>query len=351
MKKIKVSFIGCGRIFKKHLSAIRANKSYFEIDAICDKNLKNIQKHNISKHIKIFKTINSLLKSSNSDIYVILTPSGFHYDHILQVGKFKKNILTEKPMVMNYDQCVELKKFLNKGKINLYVVKQNRFNPAIKKLKEAMVKKRFGKVFLATIRVRWKRDDSYFKLDNWRGSWKLDGGVLANQASHHIDLLVWLMGDVKSVYAKASRINKITKATDTVAAIIKFKNGATGIIETTTATEPSDLEGSISILGQKGSVEIGGFAASKVVTWKFAKTVKSDLWINNHSLNNKNVYGTGHIELYKEIYNSLTGKKNNAIKYSDSIRTIKLIDKIYAAAEKKIEIKFDDNILSKKLGR
>ncbi len=351
MKILNISYIGCGRIFKKHFDAYNKNKKYFNIEAVCDLKTEKIKKYNLSKKIKIFDSIDKLLQNTNSDLYIILTPSGYHYNHILKVGKIKKNILVEKPAVMNFNQSIKLKNFVKKKKLNLFVVKQNRFNPAIIKLKESIDKKRFGKIFLITIRVRWKRDDAYFKLDKWRGSWKLDGGVLANQASHHIDLMSWLLGDVESVYAKADKVNKITKAPDTVAAIIDFKNGATGILETTTAIQPENLEGSISVLGEKGSVEIGGFAVSKIIQWKFNHKIKSDKKINNYSFLNKNVYGFGHIKLYSEIQKALLKKKNNAVKYLDSMKTIKLIDKLYASSELNRKIKINDANYSKNLGK
>ena len=350
MKKIKVSYIGCGRIFQKHLNAVKNNKRYFEIDAICDVDLKKTKFYKNS-NIKTFKNIDDLLKRTNSDLYVILTPSGYHFDHIVKVGKQKKNILVEKPMVMNFSQCKKLNIFLKKCKVNLYVVKQNRFNSAILKLKEAIDNKRFGKIFLATIRVRWNRGDKYFNLDKWRGTWKYDGGVLANQASHHIDLLSWLVGDIETVYAKASKINKTTKVFDTVAALLKFKNGATGILETTTATEPENLEGSISILGEKGTVEIGGFAVSKVINWKFKKKIKTDSDITKYSISDKNIYGSGHVKLYKEIFKSLLKKKNNSIKFVESVKTVRLIDKLYASIEANKEININDNNFSKLLGK
>ena len=351
MKVLKISYIGCGRIFKKHLDAYNKNKNYFNIEAVCDLNIKKIYKYNLSKKIKVFDAIDKLLQNTDSDLYIILTPSGYHFDHIVKIGKIKKNILVEKPAVMNFSQSMRLSRFLKKKKVNLFVVKQNRFNPAIVQLKDSIKKNRFGKIFLVTIRVRWKRDDVYFKLDKWRGNWKLDGGVLANQASHHVDLLTWLFGDVKSVFAKGDKINKKTKASDTVAAILEFKNGTTGILETTTATQPDNLEGSISVLGEKGSVEIGGYAVSKIIHWKFNKKIKSDNKINKYSFLNNNVYGFGHIKLYEEIYKALHGKANLAIKFKESIKTIKLIDKLYASAELKRKIKINDKNYSKFLGK
>ena len=163
------------------------------------------------------------------------------------------------------------------------------------KLKEAIEKNRFGKMILGTVRVRWCRDQSYYNQDSWRGTWKLDGGVLTNQASHHIDLLEWMMGEVESVFAYSSRALVDIEAEDTAVVTLKFKNGAIGVIEATTATRPKDLEGSISILGEGGTVEIGGFAVNEMKVWNFVKPEKGDKEvIDNYSVNPPNVYGFGH---------------------------------------------------------
>lgn len=350
-KRVKLSIIGCGRIFKKHFFAIQKLSNQFILESVCDTNKKNISKLNLPKRIKVFYSIQELLDNTNSDIYIILTPSGFHYKNIFQIGKKFKNIIVEKPLVLNFDQAKKVAKFAKKRKLNLIVVKQNRYNLAIQKLKQAINKKRFGKIFLGTIRLRWKRDESYFKLDKWRGTWRLDGGVLANQASHHVDLIHWLIGDISSVFTKTLKINKATKAVDTLISVLKFKNGAMGLIEATTATQPKDLEGSISILGTKGTVEIGGFAVSKVLTWKFVKKLPIDKKINQYSRLYKNVYGFGHLEFYKDIYCFFNKKKNTIIKYKEGIKSIQLIDKIYASAEKSREIFINDKEYSDKLGK
>jgi len=350
MKKIKIAIIGCGRIFDKHKAAIEKLKKNFVIESVCDLNLKKIKKKIFFNKIKIYDSIDNLCKNSYADLAVILTPSGFHFNHIKKLSDYFKNIVVEKPMVMNVGQASKIVKHCKKRKINLFIVKQNRFNPAIIKLKEAIDQKRFGKIFLASIRVRWSRNNNYFLQDKWRGKWKYDGGVLANQASHHIDLLQWLMGDVKSVFAKTLKIVKKTNAADTCLAILKFKNGAIGTVEATTATSPEDLEGSISILGEKGTVIVGGFAVSKIDTWKFTKSRKQDKNIFKFSSNNKNVYGFGHIEFYKNVFNFLNNKKNKVTTYRDGIKSIKIIDKIYASSEISKEVYMDDNKFSKKLG-
>ena len=351
MRKIKLAIVGCGRIFDKHKTAIEKLNKQYEIDSVCDLKLNKIKKKNFLKKIKIYNSIDAFCKNSNAELAVVLTPSGFHYDHIIKLSNYFKNIVVEKPMVMNSDQVNKITKISIKKKINLFIVKQNRYNPAIKKLKEAIDQKRFGKIFLATIRVRWSRNDKYFLQDKWRGTWKNDGGVLANQASHHVDLLQWLMGDFKSVFAKTLKITKKTKAPDTCLAILKFKNGALGSIEATTATRPNDLEGSISILGENGTVVIGGYAVSKIDTWQFTKTQKKDKDVLKYSSNYKNVYGFGHIEFYKNVYNYLVNKRNNATTLKDGVKSIKIIDKIYSSAENSNEVYFDDNNFSKKLGK
>ena len=351
MKKLSVCIIGAGRIFHKHLAAFKNNKNKFVIESICDANPKKLNNLSKKKNIKYFKSIDEMCKNSNSKIVIILTPSGYHFEHIKKVSKFFDNIVVEKPMVMNYQQSVSISNFLKKNKKNLFIIKQNRFNPAIIRLKKAIDENRFGKIFLATIRLRWNRNEKYFLQDSWRGTWKDDGGVLANQASHHIDLLQWLLGDVKSVFAKTKKIVRTTKVPDTCLGILKFSNGALGLIEATTATRPKNLEGSISVLGEKGTVVIGGYAVSRIDTWEFDKKKKYDSKINKYSTNNKNVYGFGHIEFYKNLYNFFNNKKNSVTNYKDGAKSIKIIDKLYASAELSKEILLKDKYFSKKLGK
>ena len=158
----------------------------------------------------------------------------------------------------------------DKHGVKLFVVKQNRFNVPVVQLRKALDQGRFGKLIMGTVRVRWCRPQAYYDQDSWRGTWAYDGGVLTNQASHHVDLLEWMMGDVESVFAKSKHALADIEAEDTAVVILKFRNGALGVIEATTAIRPKDLEGSISILGETGSVEVGGFAVNEMKTWNFS---------------------------------------------------------------------------------
>ena len=220
--------------------------------------------------------------------------------------------------------------------IKLFIVKQNRFNLPVKKLKEAIEINKFGKLVLGTVRVRWARTQNYYNQAKWRGTWKMDGGVLTNQASHHIDLLQWLLGEVESVQAMATTRLVEIEAEDTAIVNLKFKSGALGIIEATTATRPYDLEGSISVLGQKGSVEIGGFAVNKLKTWNFDGEVEKNL--ETFSQNPPNVYGFGHKEFYDDVVSSIIENNIQKIDGYEGIKSLQLINAIYASIETRNEI-------------
>ena len=350
MKKLKVCVFGLGKIFKKHQQAIKDCKKYFQLESVCEINLKKFKNYELNKKVSRYLSIDDACKNSKADIAVILTPSGYHYEHTRKISKFFKSIIVEKPMAMNFHEAKKIIKNFKRLKKNLFIVKQNRFNPPIIELKKAIDQKRFGKIFLATIRLRWNRDTKYFMQDMWRGTWKYDGGVLANQASHHIDLLQWLVGDLKSVYAKTLKIVKTTKVPDTCLALIKFKNGAIGSIEATTATSPKNIEGSISILGTKGTVVVGGFATSKIETWEFQNKKKIDYVLKNSSLQKQNIIKSNHISFYENVYKFLQNKRNSVTTYIDGAKSIKIIDKLYCSAEISREVFLDDKNYSKKLG-
>jgi len=259
--KLKLGIIGCGRILKKHYEAI-SKIDKLEIIALCDIDIKAFKKINYINNfdkIKKYTNINNFLKNEKLDICVICTPSGLHPNHVSLASKYVKNIILEKPMSTSLNQAYEIIKKTKKRKCNTFIVKQNRLNKPIIFLKNLIKKKMLGKIKLITARVRWNRSLDYFKQASWRGKWKSDGGVLANQASHHLDLLLWLIGSkINTVSALSTKIVDKIEAHDTVIGNIKFENNIIANIEVTTGALPKNLEGSISVFGQKGSVIIGG---------------------------------------------------------------------------------------------
>jgi predicted dehydrogenase len=218
--------------------------------------------------------------------------------------------------------------------IKLFVVKQNRFNVPVVKLRQALEAGRFGKLVLGTVRVRWCRTQAYYDQDSWRGTWALDGGVLSNQASHHVDLLEWMMGDIESVFAKSTTALVDIEAEDTAVVILKFRSGALGIIEATTAARPKNLEGSISILGEKGSVEIGGEAVNAMRTWQFAHREPGDQDVmEKYSVNPPNVYGFGHHAYYEHIVNCIEHNTQQLVDGLEGRKSLEVISAIYESIE------------------
>ena len=210
-------------------------------------------------------------------------------------------------------------------------------------MREALETGRFGKLVMGTVRVRWCRPQHYYDLDDWRGTWAMDGGVLTNQASHHIDLLEWMMGDVETVFAKSRTALVDIEAEDTAVVVLKFTNGALGIIEATTATRPKDLEGSISILGEKGSVEIGGFAVNEMRHWQFEDSLPEDAdVIENYSVNPPNVYGFGHKEYLNHVIDCLENDSQQLVDGLEGRRSLELIMAIYESIEtgKEVHMRF-----------
>ncbi len=336
--KIKFALLGFGRIALKHFSILSSNKiKNVELVAICEKNKKKLNKVKIPKKIKIYSDLKKMIKNEQIDVISILSESGNHFKNIKEISKFKKNMVVEKPICMNSNQLSKVIEISKKKKIKIFAVMQNRYNLPIKYLKKNLDKNNFGRIVLATVRVRWSRTQKYYNLDKWRGTWKYDGGALNNQGIHHIDLLTWLVGEVKSVYAKtATQLVKI-EAEDTGVAVLKFKNGALGAIEITTATRPKDTEGSISILGEKGMVEVGGFAANKILHWNF-KGKKNNLIKSKYFENPKNVYGFGHLEFYKKVVSNIRFN-SKAIMAQDATNSLKVLDALYKSAKLNKEIR------------
>jgi UDP-N-acetyl-2-amino-2-deoxyglucuronate dehydrogenase len=345
MKKYRFALVGCGRISGKHIDAIK-NIQNAELTAVCDtveERAKNCaEKAGLKKY---YLSYDDMLKNEEVDIVNILTPSGLHPEHTIDiVKKYKKHIIVEKPMALRLSDADSMIKTCDLNSVRLFVVKQNRYNLPVVKLRQAVENGDFGRIFMGTVRVRWAREQKYYDQDEWRGTWKLDGGVLSNQASHHIDLLEWMLGTPVSVMAKTETYLADIEADDTAAAIIKFENGALGIVEATTATRPVDLEGSISILGEKGSVVIGGFAVNRMETWNFAGQPKDerDSILKQYAENPPNVYGFGHIRYIEHVLDCIENNKQALVDGLEGRKSLELINAIYESAEtgREVELKF-----------
>jgi predicted dehydrogenase len=338
---LNFALVGCGRISKRHSELLGHGQiENAQLVAVCDIDLLKAERIAQEFNIPYFKDMHEMMRNIKVDVVVVLTESGNHAKHVIELAKYSKHIVVEKPMALTLDDADAMISACAQNGAKLFVVKQNRFNVPVVKLREAKEEGRFGKLVMGTVRVRWCREQSYYDQDAWRGTWAMDGGVLTNQASHHIDLLEWMMGDVESVFAMSTTALANIEAEDTAVVTLRFKNGALGIIEATTAVRPKDLEGSISVLGEMGTVEIGGFAVNKMKVWNFVQSQSGDEEVmEKYSVNPPNVYGFGHQAYYEHVVDCIVSKKQHLVDGLQGRKSLELINAIYESVETGKEVK------------
>lgn len=332
---LKFALVGCGRIAKRHsellgLGQIKGAK----LVAVCDVDVRKASAIGSQFSIPSFTDMHEMMAAAEIDVVVVLTESGNHAKHVIALAQHGKHIVVEKPMALTLEDADAMIAACDAAGVKLFVVKQNRFNVPVRKLREALQAGRFGKLVLGTVRVRWCRHQAYYDQDPWRGTWALDGGVLTNQASHHVDLLEWMMGDIDSVFAMSATALAKIEAEDTAVVTLRFKSGALGIIEATTAARPTDLEGSISILGEGGTVEIGGFAVNQMKVWKFSQPHDDDDKVmEQYSVNPPNVYGFGHQAYYEHVVDCIRNNARHLVDGLQGRKSLELINAIYESVE------------------
>ena len=335
MNTLNFALVGCGRIAKRHSELLGLNQiKGATLTAVCDINAEKAKAIGKKFGVPYYTDMDEMMQTTSIDVVSVLTPSGLHAEHVVNLAKFKKHIMVEKPMALTLDDADAMIRACDQNGIKLFVIKQNRFNVPVVKLREALETGRFGKLVLGTIRVRWCRTQAYYDQDKWRGTWAYDGGVLTNQASHHVDMLEWMLGEVESVFAKSTTALVDIETEDTAVVLLKFKNGALGIVEATTATRPNDLEGSISILGEKGTVEIGGFAVNQMKIWNFIEEQSGDKEVmERYSVNPPNVYGFGHQAYYEHVVDCINNNKQHLVDGLKGRKSLELISAIYESIE------------------
>lgn len=345
MSDLRFALMGCGRISAKHAQALRQSVQGGTLAAVCDINLEKARKTGMEYDVPHFGSFEKMMNEygNNIDVISVLTPSGMHAEHTICAAKYGKHIVVEKPMALTLTDADRMIRACDANAVKLFVVKQNRYNFPVQKLRKAIEEERFGKMVMGTVRVRWCRRQDYYDQATWRGTWELDGGVFANQASHHVDLLEWMMGDVESVFAKSATRLVDIETEDTGVVVLKFVNGALGVIEATTATRPKDVEGSISILGEKGIVEIAGFAVNEMKLWNFAdKCPDDDDVLTKYRQNPPDVYGFGHVAYLQNVVESIKVGKPALVDGLEGKKSLELITAIYESIEtgKEVFMKF-----------
>jgi UDP-N-acetyl-2-amino-2-deoxyglucuronate dehydrogenase len=340
MSKLGFALIGCGSIARKHAHVLSEYLDEGRIAAFVDLDISRAQQFSEKYGAPAFSSVPEMMKAvgDSVDVFSVLTPSGAHCGNVLDLVQYGRPLVVEKPLALRLEDADRMIDACDAHGVKVFVVHQNRYNPAIMRAREALEQGRFGKLVLGTVRLRWKRDQAYYDSEAWRGTWAHDGGVFMNQAVHHIDMLTWFMGNVESVRSLAStRLVKI-EAEDTGVAVMRFNSGALGVLEATTAARPKDLEGSISILGEKGSVVIGGFFMNELVTWSFEDSQPIDDVVFEKYGKNPKEFGANLGEYLKGVITSVQTKKAALVDGLEGRRSLELITALYESIETNTDV-------------
>jgi len=349
---IKIAIMGCGRVAQHYRYIFQTQKlTGYIIVGVADLVFNKAESLGLDFNCPYYDNVDEMILKSKPDLLLVLTPSGGHYQHALNGILKGINVLVEKPITMIPSQGVDILKIARERRLLYGAVFQNRFNPAVLALKEAIDLGRFGKIVTATIRLRWCRYQEYYE-DEWHGTWRDDGGVINQQAIHHLDALNWLAGPIHSVCAVAKNRINVLEAEDTMTAVIEFKSGAIGTIEATTAARPIDIEASLSITGELGAATIGGVALNKIEAWNFVNKHPDDSVIPaRSSIDVPNGYGLGHAQLLQEVIDTISRNEiTPPILAEESIETTKLVHALYASVETRSWTNVNDVRSSIRLG-
>ena len=359
MTKLKFALIGCGRISTNHINAILDNFEDAELISVCDL-IKDRAKQKADEYLnyakersvsvirpKVFIDYREMLQKEDINLCVICTESGYHAKIALNCLTQKKHILVEKPMAMSLLDADMMIREAEKNNVKLSVCYQNRFNLTIQKLRQAIEEGRFGKIIAVTARILWNRNKNYYDQAKWRGTWKLDGGCLMNQCTHSIDLLQWMTGDeIETVFGQTGNyLHPYNKTEDYGSIIIKFKNGAIGNIEGTVCVYPKNLEETLTILGERGTVVIGGLAVNKILVWDFEDKIDSLEEIQQkYNTEIPNVYGNGHSPLYKDFIDSIRNNNNPLIDGNEGKKSLEIILMAYKSQKYSRIINYNEGL-------
>lgn len=335
----RLGLVGCGRIAPRHIDAI-ANTEGLELVALCDIEQERADELAEPLGLPTFDRLATMLDEAEMDGVVVCTPSGDHARQGIRAARAGKHVILEKPMATALSDADELIHACDDARVRLFVVKQNRLNPPIQLLKRAIDKGRFGQIYMANVTVRWTRPQAYYDSAHWRGTWEFDGGCFMNQASHYIDLVQWMLGPAESVMCHTATLARKIETEDTGAAVVQFRNGALGVVEVTVLTYPKNLEGSITILGEKGTVKIGGIAVNKIETWQFEEYDDDDRAMEECSYDTRSVYGPGHLGYYENVARVLRGEAEPDTDGRHGRKSLELIVGMYRSAREGRAIAF-----------
>src|SRR5690349_1983440 len=331
-RKVRFALVGCGRISANHMEALKAHHLHAELVAVCDTDAERLAAAVARTGANGHASLESLLASEQPDCVVIATPSGLHPQQVTEVARAGIDVMTEKPMATRWQDGLAMVRACDEAGVRLFVVKQNRRNRTLQLLKQAVEENRFGRIYMVSVNVFWSRPQAYYDSAQWRGTWEFDGGAFMNQASHYVDLLDWIVGPIESVMAYTGTLARDIEVEDTGVAALKWRNGAMGSINVTMLTYPKNLEGSITILGEKGSVRVGGVAVNEIQHWQSAEPHAMDDEIQAASYATTSVYGFGHPLYYDNVIGSLRGEAQPETDGREGLKSLELLIAMYLSA-------------------
>lgn len=334
---MKYALIGCGRISPNHIMAAINNN--LDIVAICDIDEKcmqdKVKKFSLPSTVALYTDYKELLEKEKPELVAIATESGKHAGIALDCIEAGCNIIIEKPIALSIADADKIIEAADKYGVKVCVSHQNRFNKSIQKIKDTLDKDRFGRLFYGTAHIRWARDWEYYSRANWRGTWEQDGGCLMNQCIHNIDLLIWMMGgEPTEIVAYTDRLkHDYIQAEDLGISLVRFKNGTYGIIEGTTNVYPKNLEETLYIFGEKGTVKAGGTSVNKIEEWKFSDEFDNEADVKAEFCENPpSVYGFGHTPLYKNVIEAIENDEQPLVTARDGKKALEVVLAIYKSA-------------------
>lgn len=346
MPDLRFALIGCGRIAKNHVGPLTELPGA-TLAAVCDLVPERARACGEQHGVPVFTNYHTMLRSEPVDVVCILTPSGMHPTHAIDVmRRYRTHVVIEKPMALAWADLARMKAAADACGVKIFPVYQNRYNKAVQKVRADLRSGALGTAALGTVRLRWCRPQRYYDRDPWRGTWAMDGGALTNQGIHYIDLLQYIVGDVEAVSARTATQLVSVEVEDTAVATLRFANGALGVVEVTTAARPDDFEASISVLAEKGTAILTGIASNQLSTYTLDPAAAAA-----HSEEFPDAYGYGHWPFFGEVIADLAGGRPHAIDFAEGTRAIRLLNAIYRSAEDHREVRLDEGATSRNLGR
>jgi len=338
-RKIRMGLVGCGRISKNHFGAIEQHAEDLRLVAVCDVDSAALQSHASQYQVPGYASMADMLAKEQLDLVALCTPSGLHPQQAILVAQHGLHVLSEKPMATRLADGVAMVNACDQAGVRLFVVKQNRRNSTLQLLKQAVEQGRFGRIYNVALNLFWTRPQEYYDQGNgWRGTWEFDGGAFMNQASHYIDLLVWIVGPVESVMSYTATQARDIEAEDSGVAAIRWRSGAVGTLNVSMLTYPQNLEGSITILGEKGTVRIGGVAVNEIQEWQFADAHPQDAEIKTASYATTSVYGFGHPLYYQNVVDVMRGRAEPETDGRSGLKSLELLVAMYRSAKEGVKV-------------